>query len=135
MEAGWRAGREVVLVEPLAPADEGGDAVGSAGGAVGGEQWQDKAASAALEFRMQEIDGSRERDEEVHPAHHGRRRQQEGVWRQRLPLLSGSSRRAGPSADDDSKSWTGRTVEVRSVLARWFRFANVDYWEQHETHI
>lgn len=37
------------------------------------------------------------------------------VLRDDAPVLSGSSRR-------DEGGWTGRTVEVRRVLGRWFRF-------------
>jgi hypothetical protein len=37
-----------------------------------------------------------------------------------VPLLSGSVRRMAP--DTDEGGWTGRTVEVRRVLGRWFHF-------------
>ncbi|KAK3390659.1 hypothetical protein B0H63DRAFT_466236 [Podospora didyma] len=43
-----------------------------------------------------------------------------------MPVLSGSSRRTGP--DLEGSGWTGRTVDVRRVLGRWFRFQPGD-WE------
>jgi hypothetical protein len=39
---------------------------------------------------------------------------------ERLPVLSGSSRRDGPALEGGG--WTGRTVDVRRVLERWFHF-------------
>ncbi|KAK0643301.1 hypothetical protein B0T16DRAFT_288366, partial [Cercophora newfieldiana] len=37
-----------------------------------------------------------------------------------MPILSGSARRAGPNLE--GSGWTGRAVDVRCVLERWFRF-------------
>ena len=45
------------------------------------------------------------------------------IYRRRLPMLNGSSRRAGL---DESAAWSGRTVEVGVVLRRWFEFAASD---------
>ncbi|KAK3319124.1 hypothetical protein B0H66DRAFT_558840 [Apodospora peruviana] len=40
-----------------------------------------------------------------------------------VPILSGSARRVGPVGGlEESGSWAGRTVDVRRVLGRWFRF-------------
>ncbi|KAK0715487.1 hypothetical protein B0H67DRAFT_580816 [Lasiosphaeris hirsuta] len=46
---------------------------------------------------------------------------------ERLPVLSGSVRRTGP--DLAGGGWTGRTVDVKRVLARWFRFQPGN-WDQ-----
>ena len=37
-----------------------------------------------------------------------------------LPILSGSARRVGP--DVEEIGWTGRTVGIKQVLGRWFKF-------------
>lgn len=42
------------------------------------------------------------------------------IYHRRLPMLNGSSRRAGLN---ESAAWSGRTVEVGVVLRRWFEFA------------
>jgi hypothetical protein len=52
-----------------------------------------------------------------------RQRRHEGVWHERLPILSGSVRRIGAGAE-----YVGRTVEVGVVLRRWFKFGKGD-WE------
>ena len=43
-----------------------------------------------------------------------------GVWDERLPMLNGNVRRAGLEGED--AVWSGRTIEVRRALGRWFRF-------------
>lgn len=48
-----------------------------------------------------------------------------GVWEQRVPILNGSVRRAGLDSEDGA--WSGRTVEVGRVFARWFRFGRGDW--------
>lgn len=47
------------------------------------------------------------------------------VWEQRVPILSGSVRRAGMENEDGG--WSGRTVEVGRILGRWFRFGRGDW--------
>lgn len=42
------------------------------------------------------------------------------IYHRRLPMLNGSSRRAGLN---ESAAWSGRTLEVGVVLRRWFDFA------------
>ncbi|KAK0636650.1 hypothetical protein B0T17DRAFT_519588 [Bombardia bombarda] len=42
-----------------------------------------------------------------------------------VPILSGSARRAGPGLA--GSGWTGKTVDVRRVLGRWFRFKSCDW--------
>jgi hypothetical protein len=54
--------------------------------------------------------------------------QMEALLAERMPILSGSARRAGP--DLEGSGWTGRTVDVRSVLKRWFRFQPGDWDSQ-----
>lgn len=44
----------------------------------------------------------------------------ERVWEERVPILNGNVRRAG--LEDEDAVWSGRTVEVRRVLGRWFKF-------------
>ncbi len=48
------------------------------------------------------------------------------VWEERVPMLNGSVRRAGLESEDGG--WSGRTVEVGRILARWFKFGEGD-WE------
>jgi hypothetical protein len=47
------------------------------------------------------------------------------VWEQRVPMLNGSVRRAGLDSEDGA--WSGRTVEVGRILARWFKFGRDDW--------
>ncbi|KAI8302649.1 hypothetical protein K4K59_000412 [Colletotrichum sp. SAR11_240] len=51
----------------------------------------------------------------VEPKGAGRHQDFDSLLREPAPILSGSSKR-------DEGGWTGRTVEVRRVLGRWFRF-------------
>ncbi|KAK3352721.1 hypothetical protein B0T25DRAFT_191392 [Lasiosphaeria hispida] len=46
---------------------------------------------------------------------------------EKVPVLSGSARRTGP--DLGGSGWTGRTVDVKRVLGRWFRFQPGN-WDQ-----
>lgn len=50
----------------------------------------------------------------------------ENSWEERLPMLNGNVRRAG--LEDEGAVWSGRTVEVRRVLGRWFKFRK-GQWE------
>ncbi|KAK4154536.1 hypothetical protein C8A00DRAFT_14319 [Chaetomidium leptoderma] len=43
-----------------------------------------------------------------------------GLLRERVPVLSGSARRA--RGDLEATGWAGKTVDVGRVLGRWFRF-------------
>jgi hypothetical protein len=45
-------------------------------------------------------------------------------------MLNGSFRRAGPEGEDGG--WSGRTVEVGRILARWFKFRKGE-WESVNT--
>jgi hypothetical protein len=44
----------------------------------------------------------------------------ERVWEERVPILNGNVRPAG--LEDEDALWSWRTVEVRRVLGRWFKF-------------
>jgi hypothetical protein len=50
-------------------------------------------------------------------------------WEERVPILSGSVRRAGFENEDGG--WSGRTVEVGRILGRWFMFRRGD-WDIEE---
>ncbi|OIW28603.1 hypothetical protein CONLIGDRAFT_632878 [Coniochaeta ligniaria NRRL 30616] len=50
-------------------------------------------------------------------------RDSEAVLGEEMPMLSGAERRAaGRDQDEGGGGWIGRTVPVRRVLSRWFRF-------------
>ncbi|KAI9736444.1 MAG: hypothetical protein M1818_006178 [Claussenomyces sp. TS43310] len=104
VEAGWRAGRRVVVIEPLG---SNGDASGSQGQdlGMGGEERSGEG----------NIGGGHESGKS------------EGIWGERMPMLSGSTRRIGLVTDGGG--WGGRTVQVGAVLGRWVRFETRDYWE------
>ncbi|KAE9371270.1 hypothetical protein N431DRAFT_294286, partial [Stipitochalara longipes BDJ] len=42
------------------------------------------------------------------------------IWEEGVPMLNGSVRRAGLESEEEG--WTGRTVEIGRILARWFKF-------------
>ncbi|KAI9649699.1 hypothetical protein NHQ30_002280 [Ciborinia camelliae] len=49
-------------------------------------------------------------------------------WDEKVPMLNGSMKRAGFEGEDSG--WSGRTVEVGRIFARWFDFGKGD-WEHH----
>lgn len=51
------------------------------------------------------------------------------IWEERMPMLNGSVRRAGLESEEGG--WSGRTVEVGRILARWFKFRNCE-WESED---
>ena len=55
-------------------------------------------------------------------------RTMDGLLTEKIPILSGSAQRIGGSG---AAGWTGKTVDVRQVLGRWFRFMRGD-WEHEE---
>ena len=57
------------------------------------------------------------------------KRERRKVWEERVPMLNGSVRRPGLESEDGA--WSGRTVEVGRILARWFKFRKGD-WESDE---
>jgi hypothetical protein len=116
VEAGWRAGARVVLIEDTGAGDaaavgdyddlragipesfggddSGGSATGSSDGGMAGRP------------RAPESDMCRQS-----------RKQSAEYWRETLPMLNGSIRRSGAEME-----YGGRTVEVGAVLRRWFLF-------------
>ncbi|KAM0145038.1 hypothetical protein ACHAP3_000160 [Botrytis cinerea] len=49
-------------------------------------------------------------------------------WDEHVPMLNGSVRRTGLEAEDNG--WSGRTIEVGRIFARWFDFRNAE-WSHH----
>ncbi|TGO41964.1 hypothetical protein BHYA_0014g00470 [Botrytis hyacinthi] len=45
-------------------------------------------------------------------------------WDEHVPMLNGSARRAGLESEDSG--WSGRTIEVGQMFARWFDFGNAE---------
>ena len=88
VEAGWRTGRKVVILEERGMGDDSSD--------IGLE-----------ESRKNRIK----------------------IWEEGVPMLNGSVRRAGLESEDGG--WSGRTVEVGRILARWFKFEKGD-WDDDE---
>lgn len=84
VEAGWRAGRKVVLVEERISSLYYGD------------------------------------DDRVEGKEEARK-----MWEERVPILNGSVRREG--LENGGGGWSGRTVEVGRVLARWFKFGREEW--------
>jgi hypothetical protein len=98
VEAGWRSGGRVVVVEERKVKDE--DEV-----EIGIERLGDE----------QEVERVREKGCEV--------------WEERVPMLNGSVKRAGLESEEGG--WSGRTVEVGRILARWFKFRKGG-WESED---
>jgi hypothetical protein len=71
--------------------------------------------------------GAREEDEVVDDEESEERKWKQAckVWEQKVPMLNGSVRRAGMTSEDEA--WSGRTVEVGRIFARWFRFGRGDW--------
>ena len=88
VEAGWRMGRRVVVLEERGLDDRSSD--------MGVEE---------------------------------RRKNKVKIWEEGVPMLNGSVRRAGLESEDGG--WSGRTVEVGRILARWFQFERGE-WEDDE---
>ncbi|KAG0646276.1 hypothetical protein D0Z07_8380 [Hyphodiscus hymeniophilus] len=93
VQAGWRSGRKVVVLEERQVED--------------GNENENESG----EF------------EEERPGDEGAETETEGgckIWEERVPMLNGSVRRAGLESEEGG--WSGRTVEVGRILARWFKF-------------
>lgn len=108
VEAGKRAGRRIVLVEERR---EGNEEEGA--GEDGGEEREDAHDNDG------EDNGDRNMRMGTGVGEYGVK----GIWHEKLPILSGSLRRAGAEAE-----YGGRTVEVGIVLRRWFTFERGE-WE------
>lgn len=46
-------------------------------------------------------------------------------WDEKVPMLNGSVRRTGLEGEDNG--WSGRTIEVGRIFARWFDFENAKW--------
>ncbi|KAF7925569.1 uncharacterized protein EAE98_006794 [Botrytis deweyae] len=46
-------------------------------------------------------------------------------WDEHVPMLNGSARRTGLEGGDSG--WSGRTIEVGRIFARWFDFGNAEW--------
>ena len=99
VEAGWRSGRRVVVLEERKVDD-------------------DTCGEIDEEALLDEDDPERLTEQTCK------------AWEERVPMLNGSIRRAGLESEDGG--WSGRTVEVGRILARWFRFRKGD-WENKDT--
>jgi hypothetical protein len=88
VEAGWRTGRKIVVLEERGINDGLGD--------IGEEE---------------------------------RRNNRSNFWEEGVPMLNGSVRRAGLESEEGG--WSGRTVEVGRILARWFKFGK-GHWGDEE---
>ena len=99
VEAAWRSGRSVVLIEEKKVEEEEDDI-------------------EVVEERLGD-------EGDIEPARGGRYK----VWEERVPMLNGSVRRAGLESEEGG--WSGRTVEVGRVLARWFKFRKGS-WESED---
>lgn len=100
-------GRRVVLIEERRVGDEEDAAEG------GGEEAADADDNGGEDYG--------ERDLRI--GMDVRERGGKGIWHDKLPILSGSVRRAGAEVE-----YGGRTVEVGMVLRRWFVFG-IGEWE------
>jgi hypothetical protein len=109
VEAGRRVGRRVVLIEERRVGD---DEEGGAG-EEGGEEGED----------ADDNDGEDDGERNLKIGMDVRERRGKGIWHEKLPILSGSVRRAGAKVE-----YGGRTVEVGMVLRRWFVFGRGE-WE------
>lgn len=105
VEAGLRAQARIMLCEEKSM--EGGEDAEDNPGALRGD-------SDAVESGEMEVDHA----EGTEDGATSRRKVE--WWKERLPMLSGSVKRAGLGAQE---AWTGRTIEVGRVLGRWCVFA------------
>lgn len=83
--------------------------LGSSAAALVDAGWRTKRRIVVLEENVDSEDGQ-----------DGEGKRSDKVWEERLPMLNGNVRRAGLEGED--AVWSGRTVMVRRVLGRWFRF-------------
>ncbi|ESZ95363.1 hypothetical protein SBOR_4219 [Sclerotinia borealis F-4128] len=114
VEMGGRDKRAVVCLEREREDERGGrmEIVGEGEGGGGGD------------FGVQSTD----RDEIKSDENMGRRKGMWKGWDEKVPMLNGSVRRAGFEGED--RGWSGRTVEVGRVFARWFDFGKAE-WGHH----
>ncbi len=73
----------------------------------------------------EDMDVDQEEDEDGYEMN-VRKKYAKSIWEERVPILNGSVRKAG--FDSEDLGWSGRTIEVGRVLARWFKFDEGE-WE------
>jgi hypothetical protein len=84
--------------------------------------WRTQRRVILVEERK-EVEIIREgREEEDQQVNHNPARK---AWEDKVPMLNGSVRRAGFESEDSA--WSGRTIEVGRVLARWFKFGRGEW--------
>ncbi|KAF2803061.1 uncharacterized protein BDZ99DRAFT_468405 [Mytilinidion resinicola] len=106
VEAAARAGEELVVVEC------GGKKGMSLGVEEGGSEGDDADMGGGDDGG---VGGREDNAEEA-----GRGERDEDPWEQEVPILNTTMRRLG--AGSGERGWAGRTVKVRTVAERWFRF-------------
>lgn len=72
----------------------------------------------------QEAEGEEEVRAEAEAKGIQTRKRRVKVWDEKIPMLNGSVKRAGFESEEGG--WSGRTIEVGRVLARWFKFGRID---------
>lgn len=86
--------------------------------------WRTQRRAIAVEERKADEHLARvEGDEDGQQVEHKLGRK---AWDDKVPMLKGSVRRVGFESKDSA--WSGRTIEVGRVLARWFKFGRGE-WE------
>jgi hypothetical protein len=55
--------------------------------------------------------------------------QTQDPWEQEVSILNVSARRFGSGSGE--RAWAGRTVKVKRIAARWFRFHNLETRQTH----
>jgi hypothetical protein len=117
VEAGWRAGARVVLIEDAGAG--GAKVVGDYGDFGAGIMGSDDDGNGGSGGSADSGDDGMARRARVPENDMCRQLQRRKVeyWRETLPMLNGSIRRSGAEME-----YGGRTVEVGVVLKRWFLF-------------
>ncbi|CZR64968.1 uncharacterized protein PAC_14868 [Phialocephala subalpina] len=83
--------------------------------------WRGEKKVVVIEERKVEDDGEEMDIEGEQPKRNPRWK----VWEERVPMLNGSVKRAGFESEDSA--WSGRTIEVGRIFARWFKFRKGDW--------
>jgi hypothetical protein len=141
VEAGLRGARKIVLLEmEMGSESESESESGNErlergdGGGRGLDVGMDVDVDVDMDMNMDDLHRNPEDDamtEDSRTEAGTRNREKNAdhqVWQQRMPMLHGSTRRAGLGSADEG--WSGRTVEVGAVLGRWFRLGKGD-WQKH----
>ena len=77
-----------------------------------------------------EDEGERESGQDVEDEEDGERSGRGcRIWEEKVPILNGIVRR--PGLESEHGGWSGRTVEVGRLLARWVKFRNGD-WDRKD---